>query len=187
MVLDIKRAFLHGIATRTVYVELPEEESGGGKFIGRLNNTLYGTRDAPVAWQRVVKSDMSRLGFEECRRTLGVYIHRVRDLRVVTHVDDFLVAGDLQHLEWLKTELEKVYELKVQLAGWQPGDCRELSFLGRTIRLISSGIELEGEDKHVRGLVEEWNMKECRSVSTPYEKSSKGDDDPSEGRPPMPP
>ena len=77
----------------------PRETVLERRFIGRLNNTLYGTRDAPVAWQRVVKSDMARLGFEECRRTLGVCIHRVRDLRVVTHVDDSLVSGEFQHLE----------------------------------------------------------------------------------------
>ena len=170
MVLDIKRAFLHGLVTRTIYVELPEEESEGGKYVGRLVKTLYGTRDAPVAWQRVVKNDMARLGFEECRMTSGVYIHRDRDLRVVTHVDDFLVAGETQHLKWLRDELEKTYELMVQIAGWQPGDSRELSFLGRTIRLFNAGIELEGDDKHVKGLIEEWNMQECSTVSTPYVK-----------------
>ena len=184
MVLDIKRAFLHGQATRTIYVQLPEEESEGGRYVGRLVKTLYGTRDAPVAWQRVVKSDMSRLGFTECLRTTGVYFHRDRDLRVVTHVDDFLVAGEYPHLKWLRGELEKTYELKVQLAGWQSGDNRELSFLGRTIRLLPSGVELEGDDKHVKGLIEEWKMQECCSVSTPYEKP-KGNDDPPEERLPM--
>ena len=59
----------------------------GGRYVGRLAKTLYGTRDAPVAWQRVVKSDMARLGFEECRVTTGVYVHRGRDMRVVTQVD----------------------------------------------------------------------------------------------------
>ena len=55
--------------------------------------TLNGTRDAPVARQKVVKNDMARLGFTECKVTSGVYNHSDRDLRVVTHVDDFLVAG----------------------------------------------------------------------------------------------
>ena len=136
-------------------MELPEEESEGGHYVGRLVKTLYGTRDAPVAWQRVVKSDMARLGFEECRMTTGVYIHRDRDMRVVTHVDDFLVAGEIQHLEWFRDELAKTYELKVHLAGWQPGDSREIGFLGRTIRLSNSGIHLEGDDKHVKGIIEE--------------------------------
>ena len=99
--------------------------------------------------------------------TSGVFIHRKRDLRVVTHVDDFLVASEDHHLKWLREELAKKYELKVQVAGWQSGDDRELSFLGRTIRMSSAGIELEGDDKHVDGLIEEWNMQECSAVSTP--------------------
>ena len=145
MVLDVKRAFLHGHATRTIYVELLEEESDRGRYVGKLAKTLYGTRDAPVAWQRVVKGDMARLGFEECRMTIGVYIHQTRDLRVVTHVDDFLVAGEIQHLKWLRDELQKTYELKVQIARWQSGDCPELSFLGRIIprQRTHRGVEYE--------------------------------------------
>ncbi len=115
MVLDVKRAFLHGIATWTIYVELPDEESEHGKFVGRLNNTLYGTRDAPVAWLRAAKADMEALGFLECKVTTGVYVHPSRDIRVVTHVDDFLVAGELADLEWLRDEMTN--ELKVQMAG----------------------------------------------------------------------
>ena len=61
--------------------------------------------------------------------TSSVFIHRKRDLRVVTHVDDFLVAGEDHHLKWLREELAKKYELKVQVAGWQPGDDREWSFI----------------------------------------------------------
>ena len=49
------------------------EESEGGQYVGRLVKTLYGTRDAPVAWQKVVKNDMARLGFTECKVTSGVY------------------------------------------------------------------------------------------------------------------
>jgi len=186
MVLDIKRAFLHGIATRLVHVELPEEESGGGKYVGRLVKTLYGTRDAPVAWQKVVKDEMFRLGFTECKVTSGVYYHSERDLRVVTHVDEFLVGGEFQHLAWLRSELEKTYELKVQIAGWEAGDGRELSFLGRTIRLSPSGIELEGDDRHVKGLIDEWDMKECSIVSTPYVKPHAHEVS-CEDRPPMAP
>merc|ERR1712127_627023 len=67
MVLDVKRAFLHGIATRLIYVQLPDEESENGKYVGRLNKTLYGTRDAPVAWLRVVREEVETLGVLECK------------------------------------------------------------------------------------------------------------------------
>ena len=129
---------------------------------------------------------MFQLGFTECKVTSGVYYHAERDLRVVTHVDVFLVAGEVHHLVWLRKELEKTYELKVQVAGWEAGDSRELSFLGRTIRLSASGIELEGDDKHVVGLIDEWDMKECSPVSTPYVKPPAHETS-AEGRPPMSP
>ena len=94
MVVDIKRAFLHGYCTRSIYVELPDSESEGGKYVGKLIRALYGTRDAPLAWQTVVKKDMKELGFEECKVTNGVFTHAVRDLRTVAHVDDFLLSGE---------------------------------------------------------------------------------------------
>ena len=34
MVVDVKRAFLHGLCTRSIYIELPGEESKGGKCVG---------------------------------------------------------------------------------------------------------------------------------------------------------
>ena len=117
MVLDVKRAFLHGIATLTLYAELPGEESENGKYVGRLNRTLYGTRDAPVAWLRAVREGMEAMGFLECKVTTGVFVHPVRDIRVVTHVDDFLVAGGYDDLIWLRDEMSQKYELKVQIAG----------------------------------------------------------------------
>ena len=83
MVVDVKRAFLHGLCTRSMYIELPGAEPKGGKCVGKLIRALYGTRDAPLAWQTVVKSDMKEMGFDECKVTSGVFTHRKRDLRTV--------------------------------------------------------------------------------------------------------
>ena len=167
MLVDIKRAFLHGYCTRSIYVELLESESEGGKYVGKLIRALYGTRDAPLAWQTVVKKDMKELGFEECKVTNGVFTHSQRDLRTVAHADDFLVSGELHDLLWFRNKLLEKYELKVQVAGWDREDEKELSFLGRVIRLTHTGIELEGDDKHVGLLEEEWGMTHCNPVPPP--------------------
>ena len=134
MVVDVKKAFLHGLATRTIYIELPEEESENGKYVGKLLRTLYGTRDAPQAWQKVVREDMHRMGFHESKFTSGVYVHHSRDIQVVAHVDDFLVSAEPRDAKWFKEELARRYELKVETIGWEPGDKRELEFLGRRIK-----------------------------------------------------
>ena len=67
MVVDVNRAFLHGYCTRSIYIELPGAESQGGKYLGKLVRALYGTRDAPLAWLTVVKSDMREMGWRSAR------------------------------------------------------------------------------------------------------------------------
>ena len=43
--IDIRRAFFHAMARRKVFVDLPEEDAQEG-MCGRLNKSMYGTRDA---------------------------------------------------------------------------------------------------------------------------------------------
>ena len=66
------------------------------------------TRDAPLACQRVAKR--SETGYEDSKITTGVLTHLERDLRVVTHVDDFLVSGEICDVAWARGELAKKYE-----------------------------------------------------------------------------
>ena len=53
-IVDVRRAFLHGEAERDIFIELPEQDpqAKGGKCVGKLKKTLYGTRDAPQAGQK---------------------------------------------------------------------------------------------------------------------------------------
>ena len=75
MLVDFKRAFLYGDVERELYIELPEEEPGraGGQNVGRLRKAMYGTRDAPAVWQRLVRKVMTEMGFEASRTTPCVY------------------------------------------------------------------------------------------------------------------
>ena len=56
MLLDFKKAFLYADIERELYIELPEdnERRAGSQNVGRLNKAMYGTRDAPAAWSRLV-------------------------------------------------------------------------------------------------------------------------------------
>ena len=117
---------------------------------------------------------MKEMGFKECKVTNGVFTHPERDLRVVAHVDDFLISGEGHQLQWFRDPLTQKYELKGQVAGWGHGDDRELQFLGRVIRVTQTGIELEGDDKHVELMEKEWDMTHCNPVATPYVKPATG-------------
>ena len=53
MVNDVKRAYFHAECTRDVYVQLPEEDVGAGEegLCGKLQLSMYGTRDAARNWE----------------------------------------------------------------------------------------------------------------------------------------
>ena len=90
MVLDFKRAFLYADCERELYIELPEEDERKGKdVVGRLRKALYGTQDAPVLWQRLVRRIMIDHGFEASRTTACVYFNKETAIKAVAHVDDF--------------------------------------------------------------------------------------------------
>ena len=52
MINDISRAFFHATAKREVYVQLPSEDIGPSDqpLCGKLNYSMYGTRDAAQNW-----------------------------------------------------------------------------------------------------------------------------------------
>ena len=122
--LSVRSCTATALAASTL--NFPGQNPRGGKYVGKLVRALYGTRDAPLAWLTVVKSDMSEMGFKECKVTNGVFTHPERDLRVVAHVDDFLLSGESHQLEWFRDHLALKYELKVSVVGWGHGDSREL-------------------------------------------------------------
>ena len=47
--IDIRRAYFHAEALREVYIALPPEDASDG-MCGKLNKSLYGTRDAAQNW-----------------------------------------------------------------------------------------------------------------------------------------
>ena len=65
MVLDFKRALFYGDCERELYVEVPAEDDRleGRDMVGRLKKAMYGTQDAPSAWQKVVNAMLRERGF----------------------------------------------------------------------------------------------------------------------------
>ena len=64
--IDIRKAYFHAPCKRTMYVQLPEEfcEPGEfGKVCGRLNYSLYGTRDAASNWEECYVGFLKSIGF----------------------------------------------------------------------------------------------------------------------------
>ena len=145
MVLDAKKARLHAFAEREVYIELPPERRRPG-ICGRLVRSLYGTRDAPLLWERFAATQLKVMGFVRGSASSCVFCHVSRDLVVVVHGDDFVFAGVDADLEWAHHELGGKMLLKqVGTLSGDAGDLKEIRVLNRVLRWKAWGIAYEAD------------------------------------------
>ena len=82
MVIDVSSAFLYADALREMYIELPDCDKEGKKkdMVGKLVKALYGTRDAPLAWQETLTKFLIELGFQASKLHPALFHHPSRDV-----------------------------------------------------------------------------------------------------------
>ena len=115
-------------------------------------------------WQRELALTLRALGFTASRLLPGVFWHKERDLTVVFHVDDLLLGGPDEQLDWFREQLAKKYDI----AGNKiTENDNALRFLGRVIALTTEGYEWRGDPRHAETLALEWGMAHANSVNTP--------------------
>ena len=78
MVADVKRAYFHAKCKRLTYVKLPPEDIGPGEenMCGRLNYSMYGTRDAAASCAEEHSTVLIDMGFRQGRASPCVYVHK---------------------------------------------------------------------------------------------------------------
>jgi hypothetical protein len=169
MTIDVRRAYFYAPAQRAVYIEIPIEdrEPGDEDKVGKLNLSLYGTRDAALNWTAEYTKTLEGLGFVKGRASTCNFRHVSRDIKLTVHGDDFLVAGPRSDLDWLKTKMQQKYDIKAQLLGPEK-DCQsEIKILNRIIRWGSSGLEYEPDQRHAEIVISELGLMKAKPVSTP--------------------
>ena len=107
MINDASRAYFYAKATRCIYIELPQEDDQAKPDeIGRLELSLYGTRDGAVNWQDTLSKHLEEAGFKRGVGHTAVFVHSVRDIWLMVHGDDYLSAGAKSNLDWLDEVLK---------------------------------------------------------------------------------
>ena len=98
--IDIKKAYFHAKAKRLVYVTLPEEVCSPGEFgkvCGRLNYSLYGTRDATSNWEECYSQALVQVGFKAGFASQCVFHHPAHDISTVMHTCRSVMSGASVH------------------------------------------------------------------------------------------
>ena len=136
-------------------------------MVGKFDNAMCGTRDAPVAWQAELEKTVFEVGFRPVVCTPCLCCHPSRGIRVVGHVDDLMCVGPRSGLDIFLAKLKCVYELTSTFIGPLAGEEQEGRFLGRTICLREGGLTWTGNVKLGKEALDEWDMCEAKEVETP--------------------
>ena len=127
MVLDATRAFLHADALTVKPPHLRDTER-----CWLLKKCVFGTLPAAAGWQHLVQKVGTDIGLLSSSNGPCAFGHSSRDLDMVVHGDDFIVAGDGDDLDWLSQKLNEKLEL-VQKARLGPGYNSEATVLNRCV------------------------------------------------------
>ena len=163
---DVKRAYFFAPATREVYVELPGEDASEG-MVGRLNLSMYGTRDAAQNWARQYTQTLLDMGFRQGVASPCHFYHPGKDLRTAVHGDDFTTVGGQASLKWMRQELERRYELKTHVLGPDVGESTEVRVLNRIIRWSAEGVTYEPDPRHAEIIRQQLGLQNAKGVTSP--------------------
>ena len=173
--IDVRRAYFYAPSRRQLYVEIPAEdrEPGDEGRVGRLELSLYGTRDAALNWAAEYTMYLKSLGFQQGIASPCNFMHKEMELNITVHGDDFLIVGPLMSIKWLNVKMRAKYDIKSQVVGPEEECDKELKILGRIIRWTSKGLEYEPDQRHAEILVRDLGMCGSRPVATPGTKDER--------------
>ena len=169
MSIDVKRAYFYAPATRPLYIEIPPEDKQPGDvgMVAKLNLSLYGTRDAAMNWSATFTAVLTKLGFTKGKCSPCNFEHRVREMVMTVHGDDFTVSGTDADLAWLKFHMEKEFEITSEILGPHKDQKKEIRILNRVIKWSELGITYEADQRHAEIVVRELGLEEAKAAPTP--------------------
>jgi len=76
--LDVKTAFLYGELDKELYMEQPEgfKVKGQEGKVLHLKCTIYGLKQATLAWWKVLDKSMGKLGFTHLHSDSSIFVNK---------------------------------------------------------------------------------------------------------------
>ena len=168
--MDVVTAFLNGTLEETIYLQQPDGYVQQGKehLVCKLNKSLYGLKQSPRCWNKVLTEFMKSVGFTQSSADPCIYVRDTSSLTIVAaYVDDLIIAN--------KTEKE-MQEVKQQLqCQFRMKDMGELHYcLGITISHDQTNMTIEMHQKqYILKMLKKYNLTDAKSVSTPADPNVK--------------
>ena len=163
MIQDISKAYFFAPATRDIYIELPPEDAEPD-MVGKLEKSLYGTRDAALKWAEAYTKVLIAMGYKKGLSSPCSFHHAEWDLSTVVHGDDFLTEGPADILTKMNIALEHKFQVNTEIIGPFAGQQLEARVLNRVIRWEETGITWEPDPRHVEIMIEQMGLKEAKQL-----------------------
>jgi hypothetical protein len=163
--MDVDSAFLYGTLEETIFMEQPigfinEKHLN---HVCRLNKSLYGLKQSPRIWNELLTQHLEQQGFKNSKSEPCLFskINESTKIIVVIYVDDLLIASNsLKEIDKFKDAMQSSFNMK---------DLGEAKYcLG--IEIVwnkEQGILTILQRKYLEETLEQFEMKESKSVSTP--------------------
>ena len=152
---DVRRAYFYAPASRPIFVQIPAEDwmEGDEGYVGQLNLSLYGTRDAALNWTKTYTEFLISIGFEAGRASPCNFVHRQRSISLTVHGDDFTSTGTEANLRWLDGQLKSKFDIKTDVLGPRESHVQQVRVLNRVLTWTPEGIQYEADQRHAEILI----------------------------------
>ena len=98
--VDIRKAYFNGIPERSIFMQVPKELGLPPGTVAKQVRCVYGTRDAGKIWEDTYTQVLLNIGFVAGESNPCIFYHKVKDISVVVHGDDFTALGTDDVLDW---------------------------------------------------------------------------------------
>ena len=103
-------------SNKDIFIELPPGDVEPG-MVGKLEKSLYGTRDAALNWAEAYMKVLIAMGYKKCLSSPCSSHHEGWDMSTVVHGDDFLTEGLANGLIKMNLTSELNFQVKTEIIG----------------------------------------------------------------------
>lgn len=164
--LDVSTAYLNGSLEEEIFMQQPELYDDKSGYVLKLKKSLYGLKQAGRVWNTKLDSVLTKMGYRACESEACLYTKCTQEKTInviAVYVDDLLLACSDKG-EMLATKRAICSEFQVVDKG------PATNFLGLEIQRDGDiGAIRISQKKHIMGLLQEMDMVNCRTASTPLE------------------
>lgn len=167
--MDVKNVFLHGTLIETVYFLQPSgfADPSYPNHVCRLNNSLYGLKQASHTWYSRFATHIISLGFVEARTnpSLFIYCRGNETTYLLLYIDDIVLAASST------TFLNRIVaSLCQEFSMTGMGELHH--FLGMTVCHTSDGLLLD-QRQYMLDLLDRACMSDCKTCNIVVDTQSK--------------